>query len=146
MGGGVHIVIYTYRHIARLGARSESALSRKWKYSDWNVSKSGSPCTAALMGRSSKLPSQCESRIRLGRKPIRPLLCGYQPLWSRLYWHHVFFWTVWVFSRPAFMSILLIYVNFAFFLSPTTACIVFPVCLMYPLLLCSCINFYPVGN
>jgi hypothetical protein len=28
-GGGVHIVIYTYRHIARLGARSESVLSRK---------------------------------------------------------------------------------------------------------------------
>jgi len=31
MGGGVHIVIYTYRHIARLGARSESVLSRKKK-------------------------------------------------------------------------------------------------------------------
>ena len=30
MGGGcVHIVMYTYRHIARLGARSESVLSRK---------------------------------------------------------------------------------------------------------------------
>jgi hypothetical protein len=28
-GGGVHIVIYTCRHIARLGARSESVLSRK---------------------------------------------------------------------------------------------------------------------
>jgi hypothetical protein len=28
-GGGAHIVIYTYRHIARLGARSESVLSRK---------------------------------------------------------------------------------------------------------------------
>ena len=28
-GGGVHIVIYTHRHIARLGARSESVLSRK---------------------------------------------------------------------------------------------------------------------
>ena len=30
-GGGVHIVIYTYRHTTRLGARSESVLSRKWK-------------------------------------------------------------------------------------------------------------------
>ncbi len=46
--GGVHIVIYTYRHIARLGARSESVLSRKWKYSDWSVSKSGSPCTYVM--------------------------------------------------------------------------------------------------
>ncbi len=31
MGGGLHIVIYTYRHITRLGARSESVLSRKKK-------------------------------------------------------------------------------------------------------------------
>jgi hypothetical protein len=29
MGGGAHIVIYTCRHIARLGARSESVLWRK---------------------------------------------------------------------------------------------------------------------
>jgi len=51
MGGGVHIVIYTYRHIARLGARSESVLSRKKKYGDWNDSKSGSPCTLSSCPR-----------------------------------------------------------------------------------------------
>ncbi len=49
MGGGVHIDIYTYRHIARLGARSESVLSRKWKCCDWNDSKSGSPCTVSCI-------------------------------------------------------------------------------------------------
>ncbi len=52
MGGGVHIVIYTYRHITRLGARSESVLSREWKYSDWYVSKSGLPCTNTLFDAS----------------------------------------------------------------------------------------------
>ena len=74
-GGGVHIVIYTYRHIARLGARSESVLSRKKKNMAIEmtlnqgrlVQPSSTSITMALV--SSFRSASCSSRLCIRTNP-----------------------------------------------------------------------------